>query len=126
MKSAEGVDEAIGKKISHLLAFLIGESCILAIGLGILEVYLPMCHIKVAAKDNRLLAVQILEIGKESLLPCHAVVKSAKSVLRVGSVASDKIKRRHLESDDTSLMVVLINAYAISNGERSVAGVYGS
>ena len=49
MQRAEGVDKSIGKEFCHFLAFLVGKSGILAVGLWVLEVDFFVCHVQVAA-----------------------------------------------------------------------------
>ena len=112
MQRAEGVDKAVLKEAGHLGTLLVGKSGILAVGLRVLEVNLLMRHIKVAAQNYGFLLVQILYVGKEVVLPCHAVVESAQAVLRVGRVARNEIEALHLERNDTSLVAVLVDADA--------------
>ena len=45
LQCAEGVDESALKQGGKLLAFLIREAGIHAVGLGILQVYLLVCHV---------------------------------------------------------------------------------
>ena len=83
MKRAEGVDEAIAQQLRHALALLVGESGIAAVSLGVLDIYLLVGHVHVAADHDRFLLVQFVEIGLEVVLPVHSVVEPAQLVLRV-------------------------------------------
>ena len=85
MQRTERIDESVGKELCHLLSFFVGESGVLAVGLGILQVYFLVCYVQVAAQDDWLLGIKLLDVVEEIVLPLHAVVESAQSVLRVGS-----------------------------------------
>ena len=55
MQRTERIDESVGKELCHLLAFLVGESGVLAVGLGILQVYFLVCYVQVTAQNDWLL-----------------------------------------------------------------------
>ena len=61
----------------------------------------------------------------EGILPRHAILKTFQTVLRVWRVTTDKEKVLHLERDDTPLMVVQVDADAITHAEWLVLGVDG-
>ena len=77
MEEAERVGEAVAEQKRHLGALLVGEAGVLSVRLRVLEVYLLMSHVKVAAHDDGLLAVELLEMVEESIFPGHAVVEAA-------------------------------------------------
>ena len=80
-----------------------------------------MSHIQVATYDDRFLAVQLLQETAEIIVPRHAVVQSLESVLRVGCVNRYKVKIFHFQRDDSSFVVVLVNAQTVGNRQRLVA-----
>ena len=85
-----------------------------------------MRYIEVAAYYHGLtLCLKTVEEGTEIVFPCHAVVESAQFVLRVGRVAGDEEEVGHLEGDDSSLVVVLVDAYAVAHAEWLVLGEDG-
>ena len=72
-----------------------------------------MRHVEVSAYDYRLFPVESLEICKEVVLPSHSVVKPLKPVLSIGHIYAHEEELLHFESDDTSLVVMLVNSYAV-------------
>ena len=120
VEAAEGVGEAACEQRRHLLALLVGEACVLAVGLGVLEVNFLVGHIEVATDDDGLLAVQPVEIGLEVGLPLHAVGEAAQLVLGVGRIDADQEEVGHLQREDAPLVVVLLDAYALADAERLV------
>ena len=84
-----------------------------------------MRHVQVAAHNDGFLLVQFQQIGTEGVLPGHAVIQAAQPVLAVGRVAGDEVEVGHLQRDDTSLMVMLVDADAVGDAERLVAAVNG-
>ena len=81
---AERIDESRVQQGLELLAFLVGEACVHAVGLRILQVYLLVRHVQVAAYQHGLLCVKFQEVPAEGILPRHPVVQALQSVLRVG------------------------------------------
>lgn len=61
IKRAETIHESIFQKLCHLGSFLVSETGILAICLWILEVYLLMGYVQVAANDNGLDLVKFVK-----------------------------------------------------------------
>ena len=104
---------------------MVGEAGILPVGLGILQVYLLVGHIQVAAQDDGLLGIQCHQVGTEVVLPLHAVVQSLQPVLRIGSVAGDQIEVVRLQRDDAAFVVVLVDADSVCNAQRLMLGEYG-
>ena len=96
-----------------------------AVRLGILEVYLLVCHVQVSADDDGLPCVELLEVCAEVVLPRHAVVQSAQLVLRVGGVDRHEEELVHLQCDDAPLVVMLVDAQSVGHVERGVAGEDG-
>ena len=53
MKGAERVGEACGEQVGEFAALLVGETRIPPVGTRVLQVYLAVCHVEVAAHDDR-------------------------------------------------------------------------
>ena len=118
MEMTESICKTSIQQGGHLPALLIGEACIHAIGLGILQVNLLMRHIHIATHDDGLALIQFLKISTEIILPSHTVIQSAQTILAVGCVHTHEEEALHLESNHPALMVMLLYAYAISNRQR--------
>ena len=73
---AEGVGEAGGQQLGHLLALLVGEAGVAAVGFGIFQVDLLVRHVHVATDDDRFLLIQRADVGAEVVLPLHPVVQA--------------------------------------------------
>ena len=112
---AERVGKSAGEQVAELLTLLVGKSGIMTVCLRILDVYLLVGHIQVATEDDGFLLIKTLQIGAESILPCHTVVQTFQTVLRVRRIAADKEEIRHLQRDDATLMVVLVDTDAITD-----------
>ena len=125
MEETERIGESGFEKLCELGAFLICETCILTIGLGILQVNFLMRHIEVATHDDGFPGIQLTKIGTESIVPGHAIIKSPQSVLRIGGVDGDEEECRHFKRDDATFLVVLVNAKSVGHVEGLVAGEYG-
>jgi len=121
----ESVGEAAAEQKGELLALLVGETRIAAVGLRVLDVYLLVRHVQVAAEDDRLLRVKLLEIFAEVILPRHSVVQTLQAVLRVGRIAAHQEEVSHLQRDDTPLVVVRVYADAIAHVQRLMTGEDG-
>ena len=80
-----------------------------------------MGYIEVATDDDGLPAVELLEVAEEVVLPLHAVVETAQTVLAVRGIDGDEVEVRHLQRDDASFVVVLVDADAVGDGEGFVA-----
>ena len=76
-----GVCESCLQKVGHLLPFLVREAGVVAVGLGVLEVYLLVRHVHVSAYNHWFLIVQAFEISPESVFPFHTVGESFKLFL---------------------------------------------
>ena len=81
-----------------------------------------MGDVHIPAHDNRLIRVQLLQIGAEVVFPVHAVIQPFKLVLRVGCVNCDQIKIAVIRGDDAALMVVFIDPEAVGHCLRLVFG----
>ena len=125
VKGAEGVNESAAEQGGELLALFVGESCIAAVALGVLQVDFLMCHVHVAAHDDGLLGVELLQVGLEIVFPPHAVVEPSESVLGVGCIYAYQIELGHLERDDAPFVVVLVDADAVADGEWLMACIDG-
>ena len=102
---AEGVDETGIEMLSHLRTFLVGETGVHAVGLGILNVNLLVCHVHIAAHDDGLLGIEFLHITTEGFVPRHTVVETTQAILRIGCIDGDEIEVGIFERDDTTLMI---------------------
>ena len=126
---AERIRKACGEQFGHLAALLVGEACVLAVGLGVLEVNFLMRDIHIAAHDDRLLRIQLYQILAEGILPRHAVIQALEFILRVGRIHGNEVEFAVIGGDDTALVVVLLNAKTIGDalrlgfGEQRHAGV---
>ena len=69
MEITETVGKAIVQKNGHLFSLLIGETGISAVGLRILDIYLFVCYIQIAADDNRFLGVKRFQEFAEIVFP---------------------------------------------------------
>ena len=81
MEVTPGVCETSIEQLCELFTFFVGKSGVVAIALGILEVYFLMGHVHVAADNDGLLLVEGKEIVAEVVVPCHAIVESPQFVL---------------------------------------------
>ena len=85
-----------------------------------------MRYVEVTAHYHRLaLCFKAVEEGAKIVFPCHAIVEAAEFVLRIRGVAGDEEEIGHLEGDDSSLVVVLVDAYAVAHAERLMLGEDG-
>ena len=109
----EGVCESVFEPICELSPFLVGESGVHTVGLGILEVNLLMRHVEVTTYDDRLFGVESLYICEEVILPPHSIFKSLETVLGIRHIYAHKIKVRHLKCDYPSLVIVLFYSDAV-------------
>ena len=122
VEEAETVGEPCAQERGHFLTFLVGETGVFAVGLWIFQVNLLVRHIQVAAHNHRFLGIKPLQVDAKIVLPRHAVVEAAQTVLTVGRVASHEVEIRHLKRNHTSFVVVLVNAQAVGHAQRSVLG----
>ena len=120
------VSETGTEQDGHLLALLVGETCVLAVSLWIFQVDFLVRHVQVAAHDDGFLLVQFQQVRPEGVFPRHAVVQAAQAVLAVGRVTGHEVKVGHLKRDDTTLVVMLLNAHAVAHAQWLVAAVDGS
>ena len=124
IKRAETIHESIFQKLCHLGSFLVGETGILTICLWILEVYLLMSYVQVAANDNGLDLVKFVKVGLKVIFPSHPIIQTTQSVLRIGCIDSHKIEAFHFKRYHTAFMVVLVNTQSVSNAQRFMLGEY--
>ena len=66
---AERVGESCGEECGEFVSLLVGESCILSVALRILEVYLFVGYIEVAAQEEWFFAVEFLDIITKGIVP---------------------------------------------------------
>ena len=84
-----------------------------------------MRHVQVAAEDDRLFGVQLLQIAAQVVLPLHTVVNARQLVLGVGHVEIDQIKIRVFQRDGAALVVVNVLVEAIAHRQRRRFGPDG-
>ena len=121
---SEGVGESVVEPCCKLTPFLVGESGVHTVGFGIFQVNLLVCHVEVATHYHRFLLVESLDICEEIVFPSHSVVKTLESVLRIRHIHAHEIELLHLQCDDTSLVVVLVDTYTICHAQRIMACIY--
>ena len=78
---SEGVGKASIEQVCEFSTFLICKSCVVAIGFGVLDVYLLVCHIHIATDKYGLLLIETLEVEAEGVIPCHTLVESFEPIL---------------------------------------------
>ena len=78
---SEGVGKACIEQVGELCTFLICKSCVVAIGFGVLDVYLLVRHIHITTDKYGLLLIEPLEVEAESVVPRHALVKAFEPIL---------------------------------------------
>ena len=125
MQIAEGICKAVVQKLGHLLALLVGKTGIATVGLRILDIYLLMCHVQVAADHHSLLGIQSLQELAEIIFPGHTVIQSFQLGLGVRGVAGYEIEVVILQGDDSSFVVVLLHAHTVAHAQWLVAGIDG-
>jgi len=121
---AERVDESAVEQRGHLCPFLVREARVHAVRFGILQVNLLMGDVHVATHDDRLLLVELYEIVAEGVLPSHPIIEALQTILAVRRIDAHQKVVRHLERDDASLVVVLLDAHAIGHIDRLMSGIY--
>ena len=84
-----------------------------------------MGHVQVAAENDRFLAIESLQIAAEIILPCHPIVQSLQTILRIGRVAAHQEEIVHLKRYHAPFMVVFILANAVGHAEWIVLGKDG-
>ena len=105
IEMAEGIDKTGIEMLGHLRTFLVGETCVHAVGLGILDVNLLVSNVHIAANDDGLLCIKFLHIPTEGFIPRHTVVETTQAVLRIGRIDGDEIEVGIFECDDATLMI---------------------
>lgn len=115
---SEGVHESGVEQPAHAVALLVGEAGTFAVRFGVLEVYLPVCHIHIAADDYRFMAVEFENIVQKLLFPVHPVVQPGKFRLRIGRVDVDEVKTVVFERYGATLVVVALNPDALADAQR--------
>ena len=84
-----------------------------------------MRHVQIAAEHDRLFSFQRFEIGKECILPAHAVFQPLEPILGIGRIAGYQIELRHFQRQHTTLVIKLIHANAIAHAQRLLPGKDG-
>ena len=126
VEEAESVGEARIEEMGELLALLVGEAGIAAVGLRIFQVDFLVCYVEVAAGNDGFLLPELREVVAEVLVPFHAVVQAAQAILRIGNIGRNHKIFRHLQRDDASFVVVFVDAEAVADGQGFMARIDGS
>lgn len=113
---AEAVDETGFQQLAETLALFGGEACVLLVPLGVLQVDLPVCNIKVATQHHRLLYVQLAQVHPEVYVPGFAVIQAHKASARVWHICGHQEEVGELGSDDAALLVMLFFAWRVGRG----------
>lgn len=108
---AEAVDETGFQQLAETLALFSGEACVLLVPLGVLQVDLLVCDVKVATQHHGLLYVQLAQVHPEVHVPGFAVIQAHKASARVWHIGSDQEEAGELRGDDAALLVVLLFAW---------------
>ncbi len=106
----EAVGETGFQQLAEPLALLGGEACVFLVPLGVLQVYLLVCDIKVATQHQGFLYVQLTQVRPEVHVPGFAVIEAHKASARVWHVGSHQEEVGELSSDDAALLVMLFFA----------------
>ena len=106
MQAAEGIGKARRLQLAQLAALLIGEARRAAVGAGVLQINVLVRDVQIAAEDDRLLGVELLQVAAQVVLPLHAVVDARQLVLGVGHIEVHKVKIRVFQRDGAPLVVV--------------------
>ena len=115
---AEGVRKTAGQQVAELFAFLVSEAGIMTVGLRILDVYLLVGHVQIAAEDDGLLLIQAFQVIAKVSLPRHAVVQTLQTVLRIGGIATHQEEVFHLQRHHPTLVIVHLDADAVGHTLR--------
>ena len=76
MLKAPSADESRAEKLREFRTFLVGKSCIEVVRRRVLEVYLLVSHIHVAAHHDRFLTLQGLYESAKGVFPAHPVIQT--------------------------------------------------
>ena len=85
----KGVYKAIVKQNGHLFTLFVRKTGITAIGLGVLQIDFFMGNVQISADNHWFDGIQLFDVSSEIVFPLHAIVKSAKLILRVGNIDGD-------------------------------------
>lgn len=107
---AEAVGETGLQQMVEALTLLGGEAGVFLVPLGVLQVYLLVCDIKVATQHQGFLYVQLAQVRPEVHVPGFAVIKAHKASAGVWHVGSHQEEVGELCSDDAALLVMLFFA----------------
>ena len=131
MEESESVDESIAEQCGHASPFLICEACAEVVGLRILDVYFLVRHVHVAANDDRLHGIKLVQMSLKCVFPLHAVAQPAWlapfyfCLLRVWRINAHEVEVWIFKRDDAAFVVVLLNAKPVDCAQWVVLGVDG-
>ncbi len=113
----EGVDEPVFDVPVEGAPLLGGEARVVDVRLRVLEVYLLVGRVEIAAEDDRLRRFEPFYVREKIRVPLHAVIEPGKTVLGVRRVDVDEEESVELEGDDPALPVVLGDSHAAGKRE---------
>ena len=122
IEMAESVGKTGRKPSAKLAALLVSKSRIATVALRVLQVYLLMSHIEIAADDYSFFFFFLFYKIEKIVFLVHTIVETLEFVLGIGNIDVDEEEVIHLKCNDTPLVVVLVNADTIIDVERSVSG----
>ena len=118
VKVTESVSEPRFKEFRELSSFLVGEACTEMVGGRVSKVNFLVRHVQVAADNHRFLCVKPFDIGTEGVFPSHAIVQASQFLLRVRHIDRDEEEVRHFKRDNTTFVVMFLNAETIGDVQR--------
>lgn len=121
---AERIREARREKCRHFFTLLVGKTRIAAVGGRILEVYLLVGYVHVAADNDGFQLVKFRDVRQEIIFPPHAVVQATQAVLGVGHVHVDKEVVFKFQRHRPPFVAVFVHADSTAHTERFLTGKY--
>jgi hypothetical protein len=99
----ECVDEAQRQKLGEAIAFFLSETSVSLVRFGIGQVNFLVRDVHVACDDHRLLLVQLLHVGVESIVELEALFQRLQAATRVDDVGGNDKKLLELCGDQALL-----------------------
>ena len=118
----ESVNKSAIQQTCELLTLLVCETSIAAIGLWVLDIDFLVRHIHISTHDDWFLSIELVQIVLEVTLPGHSIIQPFQSILGIRCIDRYEVEVGHLQSDDTSLMIVFLHPDTIRHVEWGVAG----
>ena len=124
IKEPERIGKTAFEQQGELAAFLVGKTGIASVCRRILQIYLVVRHVHVAANHYGLGLRKLEQVFAEGVVPRHAVVEPRQTVLRVGSIYVYKIKRLGFQRDNPPFAVVFAYSQSVAYRKRFAAREY--